>query len=155
MEIFSICVLIAPESPNCFVKNATCHGMIKEKRDVFKLSSYKNKRQNPSALVKFLNTEDNQILLLFRVIIKEKHMGRVSQSQRGQEEMKDGMQRARQILFPCERILWLGEILQDFLAKLNNPTQIKGFERQSDMIRLFQIAELTCISHVPHKANQR
>lgn len=69
--------------------------------------------------------------------------------------MKDGMQRMRQTLFPCEGILWLAEILQDVLAKLNNSTQIKGFERQSDMIRLFQIAELTCILHVPYKASQR
>lgn len=61
MEIFSICVLIAPENPDYFVKNATCNGMRKEKRDVFKLISYKNKRQSPATVVKLLNTKENYI----------------------------------------------------------------------------------------------
>lgn len=42
-----------------------------------------------------------------------------------------------QSLFSCGRILWLAGILQGFLAKLNNSTQMKGFERESDMPRLF------------------
>lgn len=44
IEIFCICVLIAPESLNCLVKNVTCNGMRNKKKDVFKLNSYKNKR---------------------------------------------------------------------------------------------------------------
>lgn len=46
IEIFNICILIAPEDANCFVKNATSNAMRKGKKkkkksDVSKLSSYK------------------------------------------------------------------------------------------------------------------
>lgn len=64
MEIFSICILIAPEDANCFVKKVSSNGMRgKIKRDVSKLSSYK--RQRGRATVKFLYTEDNGSNLIY------------------------------------------------------------------------------------------
>jgi len=39
MEIVSIYILIAPEDANCFVKNATSHGV--RKKRVTSLRSYK------------------------------------------------------------------------------------------------------------------
>lgn len=58
-EIFNICILIAPEDANCFVKNSTSNGVRKKETDVSNLSSYKNSRQIPTAAVKFLYTGDN------------------------------------------------------------------------------------------------
>lgn len=64
MEIVSICILIAPADANCFVKKATSNAM-RKKENVSKLSSYKNKRQSPTAAVKFLYAEDNGTNLIY------------------------------------------------------------------------------------------
>lgn len=59
MEIFNICILIAPEDANCFVKHSTSSGVRKKDTDVSNLSSYKKNRKSPTAAVKFLYTADN------------------------------------------------------------------------------------------------